>query len=467
LAGLRLQHRIVIPFAIVALVATAAAALVSLSVTSSALQSRLESRLVSAAAVISRGDFAVNPIILQNLQEVIDAHVVTFDGEGRVVVSTDESPEFLAASTRAFTAAAPLANGPAAIVPVECAMPCVVAVKRVEGRPGFVVALVAETSELAAGSRAMARTILLTAALSGIVMVLVSQVVVRRVTAPLDRLVSFVRQMSPDDRKRRAEVGHNEVGALALAFNDMLERLERSQDALVRSEKLALAGLIAARVAHDIRNPLSSIKMQTQLLRDRLGGDPDDEAAVKAVLHDIEQVESVIRDLLELARPGELRLERGALNAVIHDALRQLGAQFRHRKISVDVHLTETLPPILVDHSRFKQVLLNVLVNASDAMPTGGLVTLSSRMAGSSELLVEICDDGIGMDAATLARVFDPFVSTKRDGVGLGLVNAKAVVEAHGGRISLASRTPTGTCASIWLPAAPPNPAEIRSLSPV
>jgi signal transduction histidine kinase len=467
LAGLRLQHRIVIPFAIVALVATAAAALVSLSVTSSALQSRLESRLVSAAAVISRGDFAVNPIILQNLQEVIDAHVVTFDGEGRVVVSTDESPEFLAAATRAFTAAAPLANGPAAIVPVECAMPCVVAVKRVEGRPGFVVALVAETSELAAGSRAMARTILLTAALSGIVMVLVSQVVVRRVTAPLDRLVSFVRQMSPDDRKRRAEVGHNEVGALALAFNDMLERLERSQDALVRSEKLALAGLIAARVAHDIRNPLSSIKMQTQLLRDRLGGDPDDEAAVTAVLHDIEQVESVIRDLLELARPGELRLERGALNAVIHDALRQLGAQFRHRKISVDVHLTETLPPILVDHSRFKQVLLNVLVNASDAMPTGGLVTLSSRMAGSSELLVEICDDGIGMDAATLARVFDPFVSTKRDGVGLGLVNAKAVVEAHGGRISLASRTPTGTCASIWLPAAPPNPAEIRSLSTV
>jgi signal transduction histidine kinase len=467
LAGLRLQHRIVIPFAIVALVATAAAALVSLSVTSSALQSRLESRLVSAAAVISRGDFAVNPIILQNLQEVIDAHVVTFDGEGRVVVSTDGSPEFLAAATRAFTAAAPLANGPAAIVPVECAMPCVVAVKRVEGRPGFVVALVAETSELAAGSRAMARTILLTAALSGIVMVLVSQVVVRRVTAPLDRLVSFVRQMSPDDRKRRAEVGHNEVGALALAFNDMLERLERSQDALVRSEKLALAGLIAARVAHDIRNPLSSIKMQTQLLRDRLGGDPDDEAAVTAVLHDIEQVESVIRDLLELARPGELRLERGALNAVIHDALRQLGAQFRHRKISVDVHLTETLPPILVDHSRFKQGLLNVLVNASDAMPTGGLVTLSSRMAGSSELLVEICDDGIGMDAATLARVFDPFVSTKRDGVGLGLVNAKAVVEAHGGRISLASRTPTGTCASIWLPAAPPNPAEIRSSSTV
>jgi signal transduction histidine kinase len=233
----------------------------------------------------------------------------------------------------------------------------------------------------------------------------------------------------------------------------MLERLERSQDALVRSEKLALAGLIAARVAHDIRNPLSSIKMQTQLLRDRLGADADDEAALTAVLDDIEQVESVIRDLLELARPGELRLERGSLNAVIHDALRQLGAQFRHRKITVDVRLAEELPPVLVDHGRFKQVLLNVLVNASDAMPTGGLVTVTTQSVGTSELLVEICDDGIGMDDATLERVFDPFVSTKRDGVGLGLVNAKAVVEAHGGRIRLSARTPNGTCARIWLPA--------------
>jgi signal transduction histidine kinase len=291
--------------------------------------------------------------------------------------------------------------------------------------------------------------------------------VVRRVTAPLDRLVGFVRQMSPDDRKRRADVGQNEVGALALAFNDMLERLERSQDALVRSEKLALAGLIAARVAHDIRNPLSSIKMQTQLLRDRLGTNPDDEAALTAVLHDIEQVESVIRDLLELARPGELRLDRGSLNQTVHDALGQLSAQFRHRKIVVDLHLADDLPPILVDQRRLKQVLLNVLVNASDAMPTGGSVTISTRRIGASELLIEICDDGIGMDAATLERVFDPFVTTKPDGVGLGLVNAKAVVEAHGGRIQLASRTPKGTCASIWLPAVPDTAAPIRSSTPV
>ena len=455
MVGLRLQHRIVIPFAIVAIVATAAAALVALSVTSDAMQSRLQTQLVSAADVVSRADLALNPLILRNLQEVINAHIVTFDGDGQVVASTaDESSAFRIAATRAVSTMRPQLDGDATVIPMDCGAPCVVAISPVDGRPGYTVALVAETSELVTATRAVARTILLTAALSGIVMVLVSQAVVRRVTAPLDRLVQFVRGLSPDDRRRRAEVGHNEVGALALAFNDMLERLERAQDALVRSEKLALAGFIAARVAHDIRNPLSSIKMQTQLLRARPDLDPEDDAALAAVLHDIEQVESVIRDLLELARPGELRLEREPVNAVVQDALRQLAPQFRHRKIAVQLDLAEDLPAVSVDHSRFKQVLLNVLVNASEAMPTGGVVTITSRLAGPSELLVEICDDGIGIDAATLERVFDPFVSTKRDGVGLGLVNAKAVVEAHGGRIRLSSRVPKGTCASIWLPAA-------------
>jgi signal transduction histidine kinase len=291
-------------------------------------------------------------------------------------------------------------------------------------------------------------------------MVLISQAVVRRVTAPLDRLVRFVRELSPSDRKRRASVGENEVGALARAFNDMLERLEQAQDALVQSEKLALAGLIAARVAHDIRNPLSSIKMQTQLLRARPDLDADAVASLGEVLHDIEQVESVIRNLLELARPGELRLDQTSVNTVVQDALRQLAPQFRHRKISVHEQLDTDLPQVRLDRGRFKQALLNVLVNASEAMPTGGEVSVSSRLSAPAEIVVEICDDGMGVDQETLERVFDPFVSTKRDGVGLGLVNAKAVVEAHGGRIRLSPRSPKGTCASIWIPVAGASSAE-------
>ena len=350
-----------------------------------------------------------------------------------------------------------IATGPAKdaadtpVVTADCGRPCLIAYRAVDGRPGTVVAVVAETSELAEATRAVTRAIVLGSAVSAVVMLVVGHTVVRRVTAPLRRLVDFVRGLSPENVRQRAAVTDDEVGAVAEAFNGMLDRLERSQEALVRSEKLAVTGLVAARVAHDIRNPLSSIKMQTQLLKARLRGDPEDEATLASVLQDINQVERVVRDLVDTARPGDLRREPTSVNVVIRDALQQLAPQFTHRKIAVRTLLADGLPDAALDAARFRQALLNILVNASEAMPSGGEITVQSR-SGPSGLIIEICDEGMGIDPGIAGRIFDPFVSTKREGVGLGLVNAKAVVEGHGGHISLSARQPKGTCASISLP---------------
>jgi signal transduction histidine kinase len=240
------------------------------------------------------------------------------------------------------------------------------------------------------------------------------------------------------------------MGVLAEAFNGVLDRHERSQQALVRSEKLALAGLFAARVAHDIRNPLAAIKMQTQLLRAG-ATDHEERAAATAVLHDVNQVELVIQDLVDVARPGDLTREPSSLNAVIREALSHLEAQFSHRKIAVRTDLADGIPSLRLDRVRFRQALLNLLVNASDAMPTGGTVDIRSRVEGRV-VSVEICDDGTGLPADGLERLFDPFFSTKREGVGLGLVNVQATVRGHGGEIRLTPRTPTGACALITLP---------------
>jgi two-component system, NtrC family, sensor histidine kinase HydH len=118
----------------------------------------------------------------------------------------------------------------------------------------------------------------------------------------------------------------------------------------------------------------------------------------------------------------------------------------------VDARLDEHLAPVPLDPARLKQAFLNVLVNASEAMPTGGHVAIATRPDGAG-IRIDICDDGVGIDDTLGERAFDPFVSTKRDGVGLGLVTARTVVEAHGGRIQLARRNPaSGTCATIWLP---------------
>jgi two-component system sensor histidine kinase HydH len=233
----------------------------------------------------------------------------------------------------------------------------------------------------------------------------------------------------------------------------MLDRLDASRAALVRSEKLGLAGLFAARVAHDIRNPLSSIRMQTQLLRSTGGGTPDDREVLAGMLRDIDQVESVIRDLMDLANPGALTLRDGSVNSVVQAALDQLSAQLSYRNIRGELDLAEGLPSVALDASRLKQALLNLMVNGSEAMPTGGVLQISSGREDAT-VWVRICDDGVGVDPALLDRVFDPFVSTKPEGVGLGLVNVKAVVEGHRGGIRLEPRPPRGTCAIIRLPIA-------------
>jgi signal transduction histidine kinase len=455
--ALRLHHRIVIPVVAVALVTTSLAAFVSQSLIRRSLEARVVSQLASAAAAVSRSDFALNQAILARVKEITGADVVTYTLAGQVLASTltGGSRAQLLATVSADRSIVSAPEDQTVVRQLTCTgVPCYVAWRRVSTSPDTVIALVEQASELHAATQAMTRIILLSAGLSLIVLVLVGQFVAARVTKPLDRLVAFTRDLSGGSAGRRALVGDDEVGTLAAAFNDMLGRLENAQEALVRSEKLGLAGLLAARVAHDVRNPLSSLKMQAQLLRSRVPG-AEGQAMLRAVLHDVEQVESVVRGLLELAKPGEVALQPTQLNDVIGQVLDHLALQLNHRKVILDTDLDASLPPISLDAPRFKQALLNVISNANEAMPNGGTLAVSTRIGedGSSVVLL-VCDDGIGVDPELLERVFDPFVSSKREGVGLGLVNTKSIVESHGGWVRLAPRSPRGTCVTISLPLA-------------
>jgi len=413
---LRLNQRIAVPFALVALLATSVAALIAVSAISQTLESRVEKQVVSTSVVISQTDFALNASILRSVKAITGADIITYTSAGSVVATTvearDGSQRLIAAVTDPEVTRAVMSSATSTPIvrTMDCGRPCLVAHRRLVTRPDTVVAVVEDTSELIAATRRLAAIVLIGAALSLTVMIVVSQIVTRRVTAPLDEV-------------------------------------------LMRSEKLALAGLMAARVAHDIRNPLSSIKMQTQLVGARLRGDAETQAQVGAVLRDIQQVETVVKDLIELARPGELKRRPTPLNDVIRDVLNQLAPQLTYRKIAVDAQLADGLPVVELDADRFRQMLINVLGNAADAMTTGGTLRVVTRQAaGGSTVVLDVCDDGIGIDPAIRDRVFDPFVSTKRDGVGLGLVNAKAVIESHGGTIELFAAEPKGTCARMTVP---------------
>jgi signal transduction histidine kinase len=453
--GLRLHHRIVIPFAIVAIVATLASAFAALAVVSRAFETRIQSQILNTAEVISRGGFAANPAIIRSVKAITGAEIITFDPAGSVVSTTVDPSrgDLLRAVITSPHAGEARANpGRRVVHEMQCDAPCYVSYHVIPDRPGVLTAVVVEAAETTAAVAAVSRTILVAALASLVVLLVISQLVARRVTRPIDDLARFTNDVAGGARGRAAE-GGDEVGRLGRSFNTMLDRLDESKAALVRSEKLGLAGLIAARVAHDIRNPLASMKINAQLLQGAVRRDEQNAQLVAAVLHDIGQIEAVIRDLIELARPGELRLASADLNAVVRGVLTPLEGRMRHLKIQLRLRLAEPLPAVALDTERFTQALLNVIVNAIEAMPNGGTLSIATAHdeAGVS---VDIEDDGSGIEASIADRVFDPFVSTKPEGVGLGLVNARAVVDGHRGRITLSPRQPRGTRARIVLPVA-------------
>jgi len=465
--SLRLHHRMVIPVVLVAVATTALGAFVSLSLVRRALEARVAAQLESATVAISRSDFALNQSILERVKEVAGAEVLTYSLDGTVEASTmnrtDAANLIAAVMADRTIASAPLTETVVRQMPCAGA-PCYVAYKRLPESPQIVVAMIEQTTELSAATQAMTRTIVASAVLGLVVLALVGQVVARRVTGPLDRLVAFTRRIVEGGADERAPVGDDEIGRLAAAFNDMLDRLDRAQVTAVRSEKLAVTGLLAARVAHDIRNPLSSLKMQAQLLRSRVPA-AEGQDMLRGVLHDVEQVESVVQGLLELAKPGDVALEPAQVNAVVGQVLDHLSLQLAHQRINVARDLDPGIQPVLLDVPRFKQALLNVLANAAEAMPHGGSLSVSTALRGDgAALILNVCDDGTGVEPSMLDRVFDPFVSTKRTGVGLGLVNTKAIVESHGGSVRLAPRSPKGTCVTIALPVvktAPGTPTHV------
>lgn len=411
-AGLRLHFRIVIPFAVAAVAAMSLSAYLTRQATQAAIRERIESQIVSAASLLAESGFALTPAVMGSVRAIADADVVTFTREGRVLTSTMDTRRAAAiAEALRGTVVADLRGKPV-IREVPCEDECYAAVEIVRARPGMVVAVVARGTELAAATRGLTQTILAGAVVGLVLLLVVGQLVARWVTAPIARLVRFTQAAGEGDLAERADEGHDEVGRLGSAFNGMLNRLAASREALVRNEKLALAGLFAARVAHDIRNPLSSIKMQTQLLQRRLAaGDDRTVASLAAISGDVLQVESVVRNLLEVARPGAVRRRPADLNALVRDCLAQTGERLLYRNIRQEVRLAADLPVLSLDVDRLQQAILNVIHNAADAITSSGVLRVETA-AGAAEVTLTIVDDGEGVPAEVLARIFDPFVTT-------------------------------------------------------
>ncbi len=234
---------------------------------------------------------------------------------------------------------------------------------------------------------------------------------------------------------------HDELGELGERFNGMVQSLRESQKQLVQSERLAAIGELAASVVHEIRNPLSAVKMNLRILETRCATDPVTAEHFRLARTQTERLESMLTELLDYSKPVTLQRRSMAVADLIREALAHFGE-------SVESRFDEPLPLVNVDPERITQVLLNLLLNAKQA---GGSIAIRARAADNA-VRITVADTGHGISADNLQHVFEPFFTTRKQGTGLGLPNARKIIEAHGGTIHITSTPDTGTEAEITLP---------------
>ena len=242
-----------------------------------------------------------------------------------------------------------------------------------------------------------------------------------------------------------------EMGSVLLIKD--LREIRDLQEKVHRSERLASLGRLAAGVAHEIRNPLSSIKGFAQYFVKRFSGQPEEQGYASVMVREVDRLNRVITELLDFAGPKEPHREPQFLEAIAEQALKLLAPDLEARKMRVLKEYEPGLPAVSVDHDRIAQVFINIFLNALESMEAGGEIRLNLRRCDPPPAVeISVADTGAGIPEGDLEKVFEPFFSKKRKGTGLGLAIVHQIVESHRGDIRVESRPGKGTTFRIRLP---------------
>ena len=256
--------------------------------------------------------------------------------------------------------------------------------------------------------------------------------------------------------------------AIAIENARLYENLKQSQDTLRRADRLSSLGLLTAGLAHEIRNPLVAIRTFTQLLPERYNDAEFREGFQGLALKEVDRICGLINDLLSFARPSRPNVAEENMNDVVDGIARILETEAKEKGVEIARDFGLDLPKVWIDREQMKQVFMNLILNAIQAMREGGSIFISTRLISRDEaglsgqfVQVEVRDTGIGIPAENLDHIFDPFFTSKDEGSGLGLSISHQIVQEHGGYVTVESKLDVGTTFFVNLPTGKP----IRQLS--
>ena len=290
----------------------------------------------------------------------------------------------------------------------------------------------------------------------GLLLAVGAALLVLRTLWPLRVLREHARQIAGGDYGRRTGVrSRDEIGDLAREFNAMAHAIEEREHKLIRSERLATVGRMAAHITHEIRNPLASVGLYLELLSDEVGPEkPEARRLIASLSTEVDRLSDITETYLRFVRLPKPKLEREDLGALVSSVMEFSRGELALAKVDLELVIVPDLPEVAADESQIRQALLNLVRNAKEAMPQGGRIRVEVRGLDASWVRLTVGDSGPGISPENLSKIYDPFFSTKDKGTGLGLALVQQIVSDHGGRIEVDLPPTGGTVFSISLPTA-------------
>jgi len=278
----------------------------------------------------------------------------------------------------------------------------------------------------------------------------------RLVTAPIRKLSAATQRIGQGDYNVDPGVRtSDEIGELAEAFKEMAGAIKETQAQLVRSEKLAAFGQLGAGITHEVKNPMTGILGFAQVAQLKTENPEKVKELLKMIEKEAKRCRDILVNFLKFARQEDSELEQLEVNSVVNETGKIVNHQLMINNVKLELDLAEGLPPIMGNPGELQQVILNLAMNAQQAMPEGGKVWLRTRSASADAVVIEVEDDGPGMPREVSQRIFEPFFTTKAagEGTGLGLSISYGIIRDHGGRIDIDSEVGRGTRFVLNLPA--------------
>jgi len=286
--------------------------------------------------------------------------------------------------------------------------------------------------------------------------------IVGRLTTDIARIKDGLMRLR-SDLTHEMPVLSGEVGEITTAINDMARSLaakKRLEEQVQRAERLALAGELAAGIAHEIRNPMMAVKGFAQLLQEEIT--PAEQAEYADIINrETARINRLIEELLTFARPAATEVGPADINTVVADSLPLIEPKAARSRVRIARAFARRLPQVMVDSERLKQVIINILINALQAVGDDGEIRIRTYFEPADRTVrISVADTGVGIDPENIGKLFDPFFTTKDDGTGLGLSVAERLMQQWGGKILVDSTLGRGSVFTLVLPAMEGNDRE-------